>query len=171
MFGIQCFLSLAFAALQLLAFPKSFLNQAHKPLSFINFGQTFLRKTAILSLVLMHSSVRSAISSDVDELYPGTAVQRMLAIRDRVRQLSVDNSKLNGDWEQVRRNILWAGGLRDLPNAQPGAGYTGHSFNDFNHCDLTAMVYLPQKQFSIYLSQEIYCNSLASIQLRRIKAE
>ena len=21
----------------------------------------------------------------------------------------------------------------------PGQGYTGHSFNDFNHCDLTAM--------------------------------
>ena len=64
--------------------------------------------------------------------------------------------------------IMCAGGLRDLPNANPGEGvfaynilyihysdlvtiyfayiyyaisigYTGHSFNDFNHCDLTAM--------------------------------
>ncbi len=48
--------------------------------------------------------------------------------------------QLNGDWEEVRRKILWAGGLRDLPNNRPGQGYTGHSFNDFNHCDLTAML-------------------------------
>jgi len=64
----------------------------------------------------------------------------MLAIRDRVRSLNSDATNLNGDWENVRRNILWAGGLKDLPNAAPGAGYTGHSFNDFNHCDLTAML-------------------------------
>ncbi len=32
-----------------------------------------------------------------------------------------------------------AGGLRDLPDAAPGRGYTGHSFNDYNHCDLTTM--------------------------------
>lgn len=76
----------------------------------------------------------------MDDQYPGTAVQRMLNIRERVRQLSLDSTKLNGDWENVRRNILWAGGLKDLPDATPGAGYTGHSFNDFNHCDLTAMV-------------------------------
>ncbi len=38
------------------------------------------------------------------------------------------------------RLLLWAGGLRDLPNARPGEGYTGHSFNDHNHCDLTAML-------------------------------
>ena len=35
---------------------------------------------------------------------------------------------------------LWAGGLRDLPDAVPGRGYTGHSFNDYNHCDLTTML-------------------------------
>jgi hypothetical protein len=39
----------------------------------------------------------------------------------------------------VRRRILWAGGLRDLPDSIPGQGYTGHSFNDFNHVDLTCM--------------------------------
>jgi hypothetical protein len=76
----------------------------------------------------------------MDDQYPGTAVVRMLNIRERVRQLSLDGTKLNGDWENVRRNILWAGGLKDLTDAVPGAGYTGHSFNDFNHCDLTAMV-------------------------------
>ena len=35
--------------------------------------------------------------------------------------------------------MLWAGGLRDLRTAAPGKGYTGHSFSDYNHCDLTTM--------------------------------
>jgi len=73
----------------------------------------------------------------VDTKYPGTAVQRLNNVIARVKTLSeVD---LNGDWEDVRRRILWAGGLKDLPNARPGQGYTGHSFNDYNHVDLTTM--------------------------------
>ena len=57
----------------------------------------------------------------VDQDYPGTAVDRMLAVRARVAELAVDPSApLNGKWEDVRRKILWAGGLRDLPNAAPG---------------------------------------------------
>lgn len=59
-------------------------------------------------------------------------------IRARVVGLTPD--ELSGEWEEVRRRILWAGGLRDLPQARPGGGYTGHSFNDDNHCDLTAML-------------------------------
>lgn len=39
----------------------------------------------------------------------------------------------------MRRKILHAGGLKDLPDARPGEGYTGHAFNDWNHCDLTTM--------------------------------
>ena len=70
--------------------------------------------------------------------YPGTAVVRMRNIVSRARNLTVE--ELSDDWEVVRRKILWAGGLRDLPTARPGEGYTGHSFNDFNHCDLTAML-------------------------------
>lgn len=72
-----------------------------------------------------------------DQEYPGTAVQRMLAVRGRVGTLTEED--LNGPWENVRRRILWAGGLRDLPNAVPGQGYTGHAFNDYNHVDLTTM--------------------------------
>ena len=91
-------------------------------------------------------SVSASVSGDsvtssmmeIDPEYPGTAVQRMKAIRDRV--LSLIPEQLNGDWQVVRRHILWAGGLKDLPTSQPGLGYTGHSFNDFNHCDLTAML-------------------------------
>ena len=102
--------------------------------------------TVTVSAILLKSSSFSVFakvsdSTIMDDQYPGTAVQRMFNIRERVRQLSLDSVKLNGDWENVRRNILWAGGLKDLPDAAPGAGYTGHSFNDFNHCDLTAMVF------------------------------
>lgn len=73
-----------------------------------------------------------------DPEYPGTAVQRLKAVHERVRVISADGT-LNGPWEEVRRRILWAGGLRDLPDAVPGKGYTGHSFNDWNHVDLTTM--------------------------------
>lgn len=72
-----------------------------------------------------------------DSEYPGTAVPRMNAIRERVKALNFDSSMT---WEDQRKMILKAGGLRDLQSAQPGAGYTGHSFNDFNHVDLTAMM-------------------------------
>jgi len=62
--------------------------------------------------------------------YPGTSEERMMAIRNRVKSLSY--KQLNSSWEEVRKNLLYSGGLRDLD-------ITSHSFNDFNHCDLTAM--------------------------------
>ena len=77
--------------------------------------------------------------TNIDSEYPGTAVERLNNIHLRVASLTRDPLKLSAKWEDVRRNILWAGGLKDLQNASPGAGYTGHSFNDFNHCDLTPM--------------------------------
>lgn len=96
-------------------------------------------KAVISAPLLLHLSMSSFAANELyDSEYPGTAVARMLAIRERV--VSLTSPQLNGDWEEVRKSILWAGGLRDLPNAIPGQGYTGHSFNDFNHCDLTAMV-------------------------------
>lgn len=84
------------------------------------------------------SSFPSSTSFQIDPEYPGTAVQRMHAARERA--LSLTPEQLNGDWSEVRRNILWAGGLKDITDAPPGMGYTGHSFNDYNHCDLTTMV-------------------------------
>lgn len=78
-----------------------------------------------------------AQANPVDPEYPGTAVTRLQNVQKRVKSLTTE--QLSQDWETVRRLILWAGGLRDLPNARPGKGYTGHSFNDFNHCDLTTM--------------------------------
>mmetsp|Transcript_9695 Transcript_9695/g.19043 ORF Transcript_9695/g.19043 Transcript_9695/m.19043 type:complete len:263 (-) Transcript_9695:55-843(-) len=69
--------------------------------------------------------------------YPGTAWDRLRTVHQRVKSLSTQ--ELSADWEQVRQKLLWAGGLRDLPNSRPGQGYTGHCFNDFNHVDLTTM--------------------------------
>lgn len=76
----------------------------------------------------------------IDHEYPGTAVERMLTVRQRVSELAASEDKpLSGPWADVRRKLLWAGGLRDLPESIPGQGYTGHSFNDYNHVDLTCM--------------------------------
>jgi hypothetical protein len=72
-----------------------------------------------------------------DKEYPGTAVGRMMAVRARVAELTEED--LNGPWDDVRRKLLSAGGLRDLSGAIPGQGYTGHAFNDYNHVDLTCM--------------------------------
>jgi len=84
-------------------------------------------------------SNRNATTVMFDSEYPGTAVERMMNVRARVTQLAA-NDELTGSWEDVRRRLLWAGGLKDLPDAAPGQGYTGHSFNDFNHVDLTCML-------------------------------
>jgi hypothetical protein len=55
----------------------------------------------------------------VDPEYPGTAVERLSAVRARVAELAAGDD-LNGRWDDVRRKLLWAGGLRDLPEAIPG---------------------------------------------------
>lgn len=94
--------------------------------------------TAVALTAFALTSFRMTSSSgDFDSAYPGTAVTRMNNIRARVASLTP--AQLNADWSEVRRSVLWAGGLKDLPSSRPGEGYTGHSFNDYNHCDLTAM--------------------------------
>lgn len=69
--------------------------------------------------------------------YPGTALTRME--NARARAASLTESDLSQDWESVRGKLLWAAGLRDLRDVAPGAGNTGHCFNDFNHVDATTM--------------------------------
>lgn len=64
------------------------------------------------------SSNNNISNNNVDLEYPGTAIQRMKNVRARVATLSKED--LSGDWEVVRRKLLWAGGLRDLPDAIPG---------------------------------------------------
>ena len=80
----------------------------------------------------------SAIALEVDPMYPGTAVARMNAARERVKSLPPD--ALSGEWEPVRQKLLYCAGLKDLKNSRPGEGYTGHAFNDANHCDATTML-------------------------------
>lgn len=53
-----------------------------------------------------------------DPVYPGTSIIRLNNVHTRVSQLTAED--LNADWPEVRRKLLWAGGLRDLPNAVPG---------------------------------------------------
>jgi len=79
-----------------------------------------------------------ATETVVDPEYPGTAVARMNACRRRVKEISA-NGGFSLDWEDTRRNLLFAAGLKDMPDAIPGQGYTGHAFNDWNHCDATTM--------------------------------
>lgn len=128
-------------------------------LSFASTSNHNIAKLSILTTIVSHCGSRtlatdtecnaSATSNDdkeetpplsqmYDEEYPGTAVQRLKAVHERVKVLATDGT-LNGPWAEVRRRLLWAGGLRDLPDAAPGQGYTGHSFNDWNHVDLTTM--------------------------------
>jgi len=137
------------------AFPSSEMRHTLHSFRFVSALPVLLAKTLLPSSsaffpiprVYCISTVRKEMSVDasgrtienlVDKEYPGTAVARMQAVRDRVKSLTRDN--LDGPWEEVRRKLLWAGGLRDLASAVPGQGYTGHSFNDWNHVDLTTMV-------------------------------
>jgi hypothetical protein len=79
----------------------------------------------------------ASASSEILDLYPGTALTRMENARDRAASLTED--QLSRDWSSVRALLLWAAGLRDLTDVAPGAGNTGHCFNDFNHVDATTM--------------------------------
>ena len=97
-----------------------------------------ISKTYLPFLSQRNSSTSTRMTKiEIDPEYPGTAVARLKAVHNRVAQLT--SSDLNGTWKDVREKLLWAGGLKDLPDAVPGMGYTGHSFNDYNHVDLTTM--------------------------------
>jgi len=84
----------------------------------------------------MSSSSNAAL--EIDPAYPGTAVARMRAAQARARTLTTE--ELSNAWSEVRKKLLWAAGLKDLTNVRPGAGYTGHAFNDDIHCDATCML-------------------------------
>ncbi|GMH60294.1 hypothetical protein TrVE_jg9583 [Triparma verrucosa] len=79
------------------------------------------------------------MSTPLDPIYPGTAITRMQNSRARVTSLT--SLDLSSDWSTITRpKILWAAGLKDLRTSRPGEGYTGHSFNDWNHVDATCML-------------------------------
>ena len=64
----------------------------------------------------------------LDSAYPGTAVARLANCLERLKTASLD-----GPWEDVRRELLHAGGLKEDRS-------TSHAFNDDNHCDLTTVL-------------------------------
>ena len=94
-------------------------------------------RKAIITLATVTRTLAMA-ARKIDPVYPGTAVARLAAVHQRLA--AIPQSELDGPWPDARRALLRAGGLRDLPNARPGQGYTGHAFNDYNHCDLTTML-------------------------------
>jgi hypothetical protein len=96
------------------------------------------RPSSLAHAALRQTTVAMASISQVDEQYPGTAVERMLASRERARSIAA--AELNKDWPDVRVAVLSACGLRDLRNVPPGQGNTSHCFADFNHCDCTTML-------------------------------
>lgn len=87
---------------------------------FSSSSRNFISKLSIISIAARRSfasetecnAYKEEIQSQMyDTEYPGTAVQRLNAVHERVKVISADGS-LNGRWEEVRRRILWAGGLR-----------------------------------------------------------
>ena len=65
----------------------------------------------IVSLLVMTCRATALANATFDKLYPGTAVARMQAIRQRAR--SLDPADLSGDWESTTRpKLLWAAGLK-----------------------------------------------------------
>ena len=80
-------------------------------------------------------------TTDVDPNYPGTAVERLQNVHRRVAELvQTVPPVLNGPWESVRQQILWAGGLRDLPNASPGQVRFLPNFNT-NFVSFSRLIY------------------------------
>lgn len=92
---------------------------------------------AASSLLCKMSTSPPSPTLEVDPEYPATAVARMRACRDRARALS--QGDLSGSWSSVRKRLLAAAGLKDLTDVRPGHGNTSHAFNDYNHCDATAL--------------------------------
>lgn len=114
---------------------SAFFHLNQKTITDYYYKNTNYRATSTIS-----ATQDSSGSMMSDPQYPGTAVERLVNSHNRIQQLVKEQSLLNQPWAEIRRKILWAGGLKDLPDAIPGQGYTGHSFNDFNHVDLTCML-------------------------------
>ena len=65
-----------------------------------------MRLQCFFVLIVMSQTIAKRI---IDQMYPGTAVTRMKASRERAKFKA---AKPNWDWEGVRRKILWAAGLK-----------------------------------------------------------
>ena len=88
-------------------------------------------------------SESTTTTTDIDPIYPGTAVERLQNVHRRVAELAQTVPPvLNGPWESVRQKLLWAGGLRDLPNARPGQVCVPHVPVRIPSCFLTRTIHI-----------------------------
>jgi len=132
-------LFLSIATLSRFCHGSKLLLPASNKTAFLVSSSGDIRNFGVTGGASLSSTNNMTRTTTVDKEYPGTAVERMVAVRERVKKIT-SAELTNVPWEDVRRKILWAGGLKDLPNAIPGQGYTGHAFNDYNHVDLTCML-------------------------------
>merc|ERR1712070_108802 len=91
----------------------------------------FTKLNRTFSRTMYPFPTKSVDGALVDEAYPGTAVERLNSVLNRVSKLA--ESDLSQDWKAVRSKLLYAGGLKEDMS-------TSHAFNDDNHCDLTTML-------------------------------
>ena len=92
-----------------------------------------------VAAVFLASSSAAMSAAAASAAFPGTSLRRMEMIRRRIRAL--EPHELSREWPEVRRTLLRAAGLRDVSDRRRvGTGYTGHCFQDSNHCDATAML-------------------------------
>ena len=75
---------------------------------------------------------KTADGKMIDTKYPGTACERLANVVAKVKNLTVDDLN-DHKWSTIRSKLLAVGGLKEGMS-------TSHSFNDWNHCDLTTML-------------------------------
>ena len=104
-------------------------------------SQSFLSSSPSLFIMASQNiGTSSLLLQQKHRLFPGTALKRMQLISKRVSSLDPVED-LSVQWTDVRKSLLNAAGLRDIDDQRRiGVGYTGHCFNDANHCDATAML-------------------------------
>ena len=79
----------------------------------------------LFRVAALGATVGRSMALMIDKTYPGTAVERLNAVHGRVATLT--REQLDAKWPDVRRALLWAGGLKDLTDVAPGRGNTGHA--------------------------------------------
>ena len=89
------------------------------------------RRRAVFTSGAAVATTRALPALGDEPAYAGTAEERRQAVFDRIKTLGIRG--FAEPWPETRRNMLWAGGLKDEPR-------TRGAFSDYNHCDLVCML-------------------------------
>ncbi|KAH8054209.1 hypothetical protein JL722_8940 [Aureococcus anophagefferens] len=89
------------------------------------------RRRAVFTSGAAAATTRALPALGDEPAYAGTAEERRQAVFDRIKTLGIRG--FAEPWPKTRRNMLWAGGLKDEPR-------TRGAFSDYNHCDLVCML-------------------------------